>query len=122
LLEFNGKEYLTTPPKDESGNTALHLAASMGHLEVVEVICELVPDKLATLKMQNEEGETPLMCASSRGHEKVVKLFMKEKEFGELMAQQDASGAKAVDKARAGGRASIMAILKDADGNPITPK
>ena len=25
-----------------------------------------------------------------------VKLFMKEKEFGELMAQQDASGAKAV--------------------------
>ena len=41
LLEFNGKEYLTAPPKDESGNTALHLAASMGHLEVVEVRAQL---------------------------------------------------------------------------------
>jgi len=115
LLTFNGQDYLASPPKDEDLNTPLHLAASMGHLEDVNVICELVPDKLATLKMQNDVGETPLMCASSRGHEKVVNLIVQQKEIGELLNQQDASGCKAADKARAGGRASVLRILKDAE-------
>lgn len=50
------------------GDTALHLAASNGHLPVVDVLLAHGADP----SKQNDLGQTPLFCASSEGEAEVV--------------------------------------------------
>ncbi|XP_072951004.1 protein ACCELERATED CELL DEATH 6-like [Typha angustifolia] len=51
------------------GNTALHIAASHGHLELAKMICER---KGSLLVARNVMLETPLHCAARAGHDKIV--------------------------------------------------
>ncbi|XP_073004786.1 protein ACCELERATED CELL DEATH 6-like isoform X1 [Typha latifolia] len=51
------------------GNTALHIAATHGHLELAEMICER---ERSLVVARNVMLETPLHCAASAGHHQVV--------------------------------------------------
>ncbi|XP_073004729.1 protein ACCELERATED CELL DEATH 6-like isoform X4 [Typha latifolia] len=51
------------------GNTALHIAATHGHLELAEMICER---ERSLVVARNVMLETPLHCAARAGHHQVV--------------------------------------------------
>jgi ankyrin repeat protein len=53
---------------NEYGTLALMMAASIGHLKVVEILLECGADINAT----NKHGWSALMMAASKGHLKVV--------------------------------------------------
>ena len=57
---------------ENGGGTALHFAASKGHLSVVE----LLVDNKADLNTRNNKGWTPLISASSGGHLEIVELLI----------------------------------------------
>nr|POE85849.1 isoform 2 of ankyrin repeat-containing protein npr4 [Quercus suber] len=68
------------------GNTALHIAASLGHLDMSELLINRAIDQEAEvgrllLKAQNEELNTALHLAVKHGHDDIVDLLI-EKEPG----------------------------------------
>ena len=60
-------------PKNDVGETPLHMAAQEGHLEVFKSIVELVADK----NPGDDDDETPLDLAVSNGHFDVVDYISK---------------------------------------------
>ena len=59
---------------DQNQNTALHLASSMGHLEIAK---ELIENR-AEINVVNSNNETPLVLAIQNGHQEIVnKLWAK---------------------------------------------
>jgi ankyrin repeat protein len=56
----------------QSGGTALHLAAAMGHVELLQML--LVAGANANAKCR--DGRTPLQWARNHGHDEVVQLIM----------------------------------------------
>lgn len=59
--------------KSNTGNTALHYAATSGHLECV---CLLLQYN-SPMEVQNDTGHTPLMEATSNGHVDVARCLIK---------------------------------------------
>ena len=64
------------------GNTALHIAASLGHLDMSELLINRAIDQEAEvkrllLKAQNEELNTALHLAVKHGHYDIVNLLIK---------------------------------------------
>ncbi|MGB6975863.1 MAG: ankyrin repeat domain-containing protein [Gammaproteobacteria bacterium] len=57
---------------DSYGNTALHLAAAGGHVELVK---QLLAEGV-NLEACDYNGDTPLHCAAMRGQDKVVKVLI----------------------------------------------
>jgi len=123
----------------EDGETALHRAASRGHLKAVALLL----DRGAKLDAVDGEGVTPLVLASYRGQTEVVKLLLvrgadvnaREKRNGlsslshavgrgdrELVSVllahgadpllKSADGRTALDRAEANGAAEIVALLR----------
>lgn len=66
---------LTSACWSNSGMTPIHVAASLGHLEVTKLLMSSGADVNAVLKNTNE---TPLHLASARGHFHVVKQLVDE--------------------------------------------
>ncbi|XP_024023196.1 ankyrin repeat-containing protein ITN1 [Morus notabilis] len=58
--------------KNEYGDTALHEAASRGHLEIVKLLLDRDEE---LLKVKNNRGETPLFRAAAFGQTKVVRFL-----------------------------------------------
>ena len=58
--------------KNKDGETALMLASSEGHLEIVKLLIE----KGADVNVKNEDGKTALTLASRYGHLEVVKYLV----------------------------------------------
>ena len=58
---------------DKKGKAAIHLAASGGHVDVVEVLIKAS----CTLDDVDKFGRSPLMWATACGHVEVVKLLLK---------------------------------------------
>ncbi|KZV72354.1 ankyrin [Peniophora sp. CONT] len=58
---------------DHDGNTALHWAASFGHLDFVRVLL----DHPAV----NEDGQTALHAAASRGHSEICRVLLDHGAF-----------------------------------------
>ena len=59
---------------DEYGRTPLRWAAYMGHLPVVQYLCEEGADKEA----RNRNGMTQLHCAAQQGHLPVVQYLCEQ--------------------------------------------
>jgi len=58
---------------EEDGDTALHLAARMGHSCIVELLLAASP----TLGLLgNNQGETALMCSSIHGQDRVMEMLI----------------------------------------------
>lgn len=62
-LGDNSQEVLEI--KNKKGNTALHLAASLGNVDICHCIASKAPDLIAS---QNKESETPLFLAACHGN------------------------------------------------------
>ena len=58
---------------DVSMNTSLHMAARLGHAELVAEIVKLRPDLVAE---ENNDGETPIHEACRQGNSKVLQLLL----------------------------------------------
>ncbi|KAI9269835.1 ankyrin repeat-containing protein P16F5.05c [Sporodiniella umbellata] len=64
--------------KDDSGNTALHMASANNHLEIVQYIIQQLASKDKKLiDVQNEQGNTALHWAALNGHYEVVEALVK---------------------------------------------
>jgi len=125
----------------EDGETALHRAASRGHLRAVALLL----DRGAKVDATDGEDVTPLILASYRGQTDVVKLLLErgaavnarekrnglsslshavgrgEKELVSVLLAhganpllKDADGRTALERAEANGASEIVALLKQA--------
>ena len=81
--------------KDNSGSTALHLAAWNGKLEVVQYLLEKGG---AEVNVKNNSGSTALHWAADKGHLEMVK-YLFEKGGAEVNVKND-NGITALDLAR----------------------
>ena len=66
------KEVIDRNPRDNHGQTPLHLAAKNGHLNVCKAIIKEANDK----NPKDNQGMTPFHFAALVGHEKICKVFM----------------------------------------------
>ena len=78
------KEFITACPDiyellDNTGRTALHVAAERGEQEAVNFFLERT-DLLGLINMQDEEGNTPMHLAAFGGHYKVLLLLANRRD------------------------------------------
>lgn len=70
---------VTLRTEDEDGHTGIQLAAAAGHVNVLEVMLEMVRKGLGTpedVEFTDEEGRTPLMMASHNGKFDAVRMLV----------------------------------------------
>jgi len=70
-VETGGLLLLRFSSRDEKGNTALHLAARAGHLEIVRLLVEVGLNSQNT----NQQDFTPFALAKKSGHEEIVEYL-----------------------------------------------
>ncbi len=94
---------------DELGNTAVHWAASAGHLDLVRYLVEQCK---ANVNPKNKIGESPLHKAVWRGHLDVVK-YLVEKTDAQYINDVTTQGKKPVDLAH---HLEVKAYLQSYEG------
>jgi len=73
ILSAINNTHANLSTQDQYGNTALHLAALCGRMQLVEILLSHSAD----INNQNHSGNTPLHLAISSHHKEVVRLLMK---------------------------------------------
>ena len=96
LLDQGAKAHV----RDNGGNTALHIAAFHGCLEVS---CILLQHN-AEIDARNDNGSTPLLRASKAGHLDVVQLLLSHDADAHV---RDSNGNTALHLAAAGASANV---------------
>ncbi|CAN6168266.1 unnamed protein product [Urochloa humidicola] len=94
-------------------NTALHLAASLGHAEVAALLCKKAP---ALVAKRNQSLDTPLHCAAKGGHREVVDCLLSAMRAGgeeavAALRARNRLGATALYEAVRHGRADVVDLL-----------
>ncbi|PKI61665.1 hypothetical protein CRG98_017889 [Punica granatum] len=95
---------------DATNTTALHTAASQGHIEVVKLLLE-AGSGLATIAKSN--GKTALHSAARNGHLEVIKMLL-EKEPS-IVTRTDKKGQTALHMAVKGQNVEVVEVLIRAD-------
>ncbi|XP_073019564.1 ankyrin repeat-containing protein ITN1 [Primulina eburnea] len=108
LLKFSNKETLTK--KNRSLFDPLHIAASQGHHEIVQVLLDHDPSLIKTIGPANA---TPLVTAASRGHTAVVNELL-SKDCG-LLEISRSNGKNALHFAARPGHVDIVKALLEKD-------
>lgn len=88
-------------------NTNLHLAASLGHLQICKILVALGHEEPEPAF--NESHQTALILASGAGHTEIVH-FLCDK-YPANISRQDARGRDAVMQASLGGHDTVLQIL-----------
>ncbi|CAJ2509691.1 Uu.00g147170.m01.CDS01 [Anthostomella pinea] len=88
-------------------NSSLHLAASLGHLQVCKVL--VAHDHELPTPALNEKHQTALMLAASAGHTEVVH-FLAESDPSSIL-RHDIRGRDAIMEASVGGHDTVIQIL-----------
>src|SRR5690606_15825590 len=90
--------------RDAQGRSALHEAASAGHVEIIQALLAAHAD----LQARDAEGRTPLLAAVAAGKPAAVQALV---EAGADIAATDAEGRNALEHAVQAGRWSVVALL-----------
>ena len=98
-------------PKENTGQTPLHVAVQNGFQAVVEV---LLANK-ADVNAQNGSGVTPLFLAAGRDNPRIVSVLLEHKAD---VNQPDQSGATPLINAAHSGHLEIAKLLLAAGANP----
>lgn len=106
-LDSGQAEARTIDAQDAEGRCALHLAASQGNVEVLEVLLEAK----AVVDCQDSEGRTPLHVAVSHGQVGAVTALARH---GASLEMRDAMGNSPLFTAVQGGQQAVVAVLLDA--------
>nr|CAD1831048.1 unnamed protein product [Ananas comosus var. bracteatus] len=96
------------------GDSALHIVAAFGRLELAKLICDM--DR-SLLTARNAAGETPLHCATRAGQDRIVRLFISEARRCEeaVLRATDREGKTALHAAAEEGHAVAARVLMSAD-------
>jgi glycerophosphodiester phosphodiesterase len=101
--------------QDETGETALHIAARFGHDECAKTLLEGTADQKTNIELaENSFSWTPLHVASVDGHLLVVELLI---AAGTDVDKRDASGWTAREHAALRGHIDIAKRLHEASGH-----
>jgi uncharacterized protein len=112
----NNPSYLQNPDFLEKGNTSLHLAAKLGHLSIVEVLCNAGhEDESISL---NAEYETPLMTACEAKKTDVGKYLLER--YPRCASWKNKAGMDALMLSARAGLVPLMYLLL-AVPEPNTP-
>ena len=90
--------------KNESGNTALHVAAEYGHVHLVRFLLE----KGINVECEGYYGTTALHRAVTAGHESVVSLLLEE---GANVQARSGDGKTALHRAADAGHKTLVRLL-----------
>ena len=90
--------------RDAQGRSALHEAASAGHVEIIQALLAAHAD----LQARDAEGRTPLLAAVAAGQLAAVQALV---EAGADLAATDTEGRSPLDHAVQAGRWSVVAVL-----------
>ncbi|CAD6451572.1 e0a53f66-12be-4bda-8da2-b858c5642d6d [Sclerotinia trifoliorum] len=90
-------------------NTSLHLACSLGHLDVASLLLSLGHESLSI--SLNEEHQTALMLAASAGHTDIVNLLCMQGPAISGILRRDMRGRDAIMYASRGGHDTCLQIL-----------
>jgi ankyrin repeat protein len=98
---------------ESNGNTALHLVASRGHVELATLLCERVPSLVAT---RNRCLDTPLHCAAKAGHRDVAAILLSTMRAGgadeeSALRARNQTGATALYEAVRYDHAAVVDLL-----------
>ncbi|KAI1370841.1 ankyrin [Hypoxylon crocopeplum] len=88
-------------------NSSLHLAASLGHLQVCKILFALGHEK--PTPALNDDHQTALMLAARAGHTEVI-LFLAESDPASIL-RRDIRGRDAIMEASMGGHDTVLQIL-----------
>lgn len=113
LMVLVNRGVLDPNQKSFQGDTALHFAASQGHLDLVKL---LTKDLTASAFIRNNDGNTPLHLAAQNGRDKVVQWFLSEESgpiFGDRTNReaQNNLGQTALHLAALGGHHSTIRLM-----------
>ncbi|OAY62809.1 Ankyrin-2 [Ananas comosus] len=96
----------------KGGNSALHIAADFGHIELAELICSR---DISLLEGRNATLETPLHCAARAGADQIIEFFIsKAHQLGVVEAvlrATDQEGKTALHVAAEEGRVAAATKL-----------
>ncbi|PSR88625.1 ankyrin repeat-containing domain protein [Coniella lustricola] len=88
-------------------NSNLHLAASLGHLPIVQLLVSLGHE--ADLPALNDDFQTALMLAAAAGHTEIVH-FLSQNSPASIL-RRDIRGRDAIMEASRGGHDTVLQIL-----------
>ena len=97
----------------EDGETALHRAASRGHLKAVRLLLE----RGAQVDSVDGEGVTPLILASYRGQTDVVKLLLER--GADANAREKRNGLSSLSHAVGRGDRDLVSVLLAHGADPL---
>lgn len=93
-----------------AGTTALAIACTQGHYEVVELLLL----KGANVNVSDEQSSTPLMKAAAKGFTQIANLLVK---YGADVNAQDKQGYTAIIRAADSGHTEIVELLMQSDAS-----
>ena len=93
----------------QKGQSALHVAASAGHTNVVEVLIQFQ----AQVDLRDSDQKTPLMTAAARAKSETVTLLLEEGADPVLKCNTAGGGWKASDYARMQGEDTLASAIDE---------
>lgn len=107
---------ITSLSEDDTGRTAIHIAASLGHDNVVRMLLDTLPleDKYGIVSHKSNDSATPLHSAASGGHIRTVEAilqFFSVKQQNSLISMQTSDGRTALHMASYKGHLLIVRAL-----------
>jgi len=104
ITALNQGDNSTNWYRNHHGNTALHIAALQGYMNIVEILLDIGID----INSKNNNGNTALHVAAIHGNMNIVEILL---DRGADINSKDNDGQTALHEAAANGYTNIVEIL-----------